>query len=919
VLIGRERECARIDELLDRARGGRSGALVLRGDAGIGKTALLQYAVARADGMRIVSALGVESEAELEFSALLEICRPLLDHLEEIPAGQADALRAALGLAEAGAYDRFLIGAATLSLLAAGAEPAPVLVVIDDAQWLDRASGDAIRFTARRLDADPVCILFAVREGEARGFEAPGIASLAIGGLDRQAAASLLAGDAAAPVAPDIAQRLWRATGGNPLALLELPSVLSAAQLAGRERLEEPLPAGATVERAFARRALALPAEAQRAMLVAAAATTDEIASISAATAELGVDAAALEAAEDAGLVALHGGRVAFRHPLVRSAVYHAAAPSERRGAHRALAATIPAHMRPEQRAWHLAAAVVGPDEEVASTLAAAAEHALSRSGYAAAAAALERAARLTPQDDRRTRRLVSAADACWLAGRSDAARALLEEALDGCADSRLRADALHLLGRIEYHAGPPMPAHARLVEAAELVEPLDPPKAVEILTDAVEACVYAAEPAPAAAIARRARELAPRDCGYADFMAEANLAESLFYAGRADTGAPMFERTLALLDSGEDLRGDPRLVSRAAIALCWLERGVEAHAMALEATALARRQGAIGALPHALMVLTWANRRVGRWQEALASGSEGVALAREMDQTTIMIDCLGELTVIEAYRGDADSCRAHCEELGAISARLGLGNRAAFNECVLGMLELALGRLDEAAAHFEACAAWEEEIDVHAVEAVPFPDLVETYVRLGRPDDARAALARLRAGGSPRFARVIAARCAGLLAGESEFEGHFRRALELHPPDDDVFARARTQLCFGERLRRAGRRVEAREQLRAALETFERLGAKRWEERARTELRASGERLRRRAAHEGEELTPQELQIALQVAEGKSNRDVGASLFLSHKTIEFHLGRVYRKLDIHSRAELIRRFATDASLSVTS
>jgi DNA-binding CsgD family transcriptional regulator len=340
---------------------------------------------------------------------------------------------------------------------------------------------------------------------------------------------------------------------------------------------------------------------------------------------------------------------------------------------------------------------------------------------------------------------------------------------------------------------------------------------------------------------------------------------------------------------------------------------------MALEAATLARRQGAIGALPHALMVLTWASRRVGRWQEALASGSEGVALARETNQTTIMIDCLGELTVIEAYRGDADSCRAHCAELDAISARLGLGNRAAFNACVLGMLELTLGRLDEAAAHFEACAAWEEEIGVHAVEAVPFPDLVESYVRLGRPDDARAALARLRAGASPRFASVIAARCGGILAGDREFDGHFRRALELHPPEDDVFARARTQLCFGERLRRAGRRVDARAQLRAALETFERLGAKRWDERARTELRASGERLRRREAHEGEELTPQELQIALQVAEGKSNRDVGASLFLSHKTIEFHLGRIYRKLDIHSRAELIRRFATDASPSATS
>ena len=918
-MIGREIECARVDELLERARLGRSGALAIRGEAGIGKTALLDYAVGRADGMLVVRALGVESEAELEFSALLEICRPLLHLLDQIPVGQAGALRTALGLAVASAYDRFLIGAACLSLLAAAAEAGPVAVVIDDAQWLDRASADAILFAARRLEADAVCILFAVREGEERTFRAPGIGSLRIGGLDREAAADLLARDAGSLIVPDVSDRLWRATGGNPLAMLELPSNLSARQLAGREPLEEPLPTGTNVERAFAQRARALPADSQRALVVAAAAVTDEITAISAAVEQLGVQAAAVEAAEDAGLITLRGGRIVFRHPLVRSAVYQAAVPSERRMAHRALAASIPRDVQPEQRAWHLAAAALGTDEDVASALAVAAEHALGRAGYAAAAAALERAARLTPQDDRRRRRLVSAANACWVAGYSETARALLEEALEGCSDPHLRADALHLLGKIEYHEGPPMPAHARLVEAAHLVEELDPPKAVEILSDAVEACVYAAEPAPAAMVARRARALSPRDGSYADFMAEANLAESLFYGGHADSGATMFERVLAILDDSEELQRDPRLVSRAAIGLCWLERGVEAHETALRAAALAREQSAIGALPHALMVVTWASKRVGRWQEALASGSEGVALAREMDQTTIMIDCLGELTLIEAYRGEEDVCRGHCDEVQAISTKLGLGNRARFNDCVLGLLDLGLGRLDEAAARFEACAAWLEELDVHAVEAVPIPDLVETYVRLGRTDDARAALARLRTGASPRFAEVVAARCAALVAGENDFEDHFRRALDLHPPDDDVLGRARTQLCFGERLRRGGRRIEARAQLRAALETFERLGAGPWEERARGELRVSGERLRRREPHEAEQLTPQELQIALQVADGKSNKDVGAALFLSHKTIEFHLGRVYRKLDINSRAELIRRFAADASRSAAS
>jgi DNA-binding CsgD family transcriptional regulator len=919
VLVGRQSECARIDELLERARLGRSGALVLRGEAGVGKTALLEYAAARAHEMKVVSALGVESEAELDFSGLLEVCRPMLEHLDEVPARQAEALRGALGLAPAGASDRFMIGAATLSLLAAAGEARPVLVVVDDAQWLDRTSADALLFAARRLEADPVCMVLAAREGEERTFEAPGVGSLEVTGLDRESASSLLARDGGSAIAPEVADRLWHATGGNPLALLELPSMLSAGQLAGREPLEDPLPAGTSVERAFARRARALPGDSQRALLVAAVSVTDDLPTISAAAAVLGAEASALEAAEDVALVHVRGGRIVFRHPLVRSAIYHAAAPSDRRAAHRALAATLRDDQYPEQRAWHLAAAALGPDENAAGALALAAEHALRRSGYASAAAALERAAHLTPEDDRRRRRLVSAADAFRLAGRSESSRALLEEALEGCSDPRQRADALHLLGRLEYYDGPPMPAHRRLVGAARLVEELDPPKAVAILADAVEACVYAAEPQPGGEAALRARELAPQDGSYADFMAEVNLAELLFFAGHADMGAPMFERALAVFEGNSVLQADPGVATRAAIALCWLERGVEAREQALRAAALAREQGAIGVLPYALMVVTWASRRAGAWQEGLAAGSEGVALAREMKQTTIMVDCLGELSILEANRGEEAGCRSHCDEVEAITAGLGLGNRAAFNSCVLGLLELAIGRLEDAAASFETCAGWTEEVDVHAPEAVPMPDLVETYVRLGRIDDARIALDRLRVGAMPRFAAVLEARCAGLVAGEDEFERHFRRSLELHPANDDVFGRARTQLCFGERLRRAGRRVEAREQLRSALETFERLGATPWADRARGELRATGERLQRRKAHEAEELTPQELQIALRVAEGKSNKEVAAALFLSHKTIEFHLGRIYRKLDIHSRGELIRRFAAGSALSVAS
>ncbi len=593
-----------------------------------------------------------------------------------------------------------------------------------------------------------------------------------LAGLDRGSASSLLAREGVALILPEVADRLWHATGGNPLALLELPRMLSADQLAGREALEDPLPAGASVERAFARRWHGLPRDSQRALLVAAASASDDVATVLAAAAALGAGPSALEAAEDAGLVHVRGGHLVFRHPLVRSAIYHAAAPSERRAAHRALAATIRDDVRPEQHAWHLAAAAIGPDEAAASALERAAEHALRRSGYAPAAAALERAARLTPEDGGRRRRLVSAAGAFWLAGRSEASRALLEQVLDGCSERRLRADALHLLGKIDYHDGPPMPAYRRLVDAARLVEETAPAKAVEILTDAVEACVYAAEPKPGAEAARRARELAPRDGSYADFMAEVNLAESLFYGGSAAVGAPMFRACAFDLPDSAALQGEPRLVTRAAIALCWLERGAEAHALALRAAALAREQGAIGALPHALMVVTWASRRVGAWHEGLASGTEGASLARDMRQTTVMIDCLGELSAIEANRGEESDCRSHCDEVEAITAKLGLGNRAAFNACVLGFLELALGRLAEAAAKFESCARWGRRSASTPLEAVPIPDLVETYVRLGRTQRRPGGARPLRGGASPRFAEVVAARCSRARRGRRRVRG---------------------------------------------------------------------------------------------------------------------------------------------------
>jgi AAA ATPase domain len=362
----REDECARIDRLLEQARAGRSGALVVRGEAGIGKSALLDYAAAHADDMAVARALGVESEAELEFSGLLEVCGPLLDRLPELPERQAAALRGALGLGPAEPVERFAVAAATMTLLAAAAEEAPLLVLVDDAHWLDRSSTEALVFALRRLQADPVAVVFAVRDDEGSSFAAPGVEVVEIGGLDHDAVAKLLAAASDVSLTPELPRRLHAATRGNPLALLELLSLLTPDQLSGAAPLEEPLPSGAAVERAFLRRAAALPVEAHRALVVAAVEGSTEIEPVLSALGRLGLHAHSLEPAEDAGLLRIDRARLVFRHPLVRSAVFHAARPSERRSAHRALAEVLVGRGRDEERAWHLAAAVLGPDEEAA-------------------------------------------------------------------------------------------------------------------------------------------------------------------------------------------------------------------------------------------------------------------------------------------------------------------------------------------------------------------------------------------------------------------------------------------------------------------------------------------------------------------------------------------------------------------------
>jgi DNA-binding CsgD family transcriptional regulator len=913
VLYGRDAERAEIGALLDAARRSRSGVLVIRGEPGVGKTALLDDAREQAGDLQILSARGIESESELPFAVLHQLVRPALKLLGELPAPQARALRGALGLGEGAGEDRFLVSLAVLTLLSEFAERQPTLVLVDDAHWLDTPSADTLLFVARRLDAEGIVLLFSAREADVRGFPAAGLPTLHIGGLGHDAAETLLAEHGPGAVAPRVRDELLRHTGGNALALLELPAALSAAQLAGAEPLPAALPLTQGVERAFLRRVRRLPAPTQKLLLVSAADDTASLATVMKAAAAIGVRSEALDPAEQAGLVSVSRPRIELRHPLVRSAVYEAASSGERREVHRALADVLPGDEDADRRIWHLAASALGPDEEIAAALERSANSAFERAGFAAAAAALERAASLTPDPEPRLRRLFHAAEASWQGGRGEHAVAVLNQALADCHEPLLRADMLHLVGHIQHLGGPSMPAHDLLRDAAGLVETLDPAKAAAILSDAFESSLYAGQAGAALAASRRARELAPWDRGTADYLAELNLAEALFINGLADEGAPMFERALTILGESPTLRSDPHLATRGAIALCWLERCAEARRLLNAAVATARERGAVSVLPYVLFMASWAARRVGAWQEAVACATEAATLARELGQETILGEALFELATLSAARGAEAECRAYVLEGTATAEALGSRYITEAIRAQVGVLELGLGRLVEAAAELEACAQRLDALELRMNELVPGPDLVEALARLNRLADARSALDHVRRGAHPRTWAPIAARCRGLVADDDEFEQHFAEALELHPDDEDVFGKARTRLCFGERLRRARRRVEAREQLRAALETFERLGASVWAERARSELRASGETARKRDPSSVSALTPQELQVARFVADGLSNKEVAAQLFLSPRTVDAHLRSVFAKLEITSRTQLARlRLAAD-------
>jgi len=905
MLLGRDRERREIEQALARARSGSSATLALVGEPGIGKTALLGYAAERAGPIRLLRARGIESEAQIPFGSLLELMRPALAMIEKIPRPQAAALESALALRPGTAHDRFAVGAATLSLLAAYAEQDPVAVLVDDAQWLDGSSAQALLFAFRRLVADPIAVLVAVREGEPSVLDGADLPTLRIGGLTSDEAAVLVPG-----LAPEAALRLHAATAGNPLGLLELAS--DARDLAFAPE-GAPVLVSARIARAFLRRADLLDQAVRQALVLSAASDTGDLPTLERAAARLGIDLSALAAAECAGLVTLRGGRLEFRHPLARSAIYADAPAAQRRAAHRAIAAVL-GDRDIDRRAWHLAAGAAGTDQAASAALEQAGARGRERSAYATATAAFERAARLSADPDRRARLLRESAEAAWLAGFTDRAVALLGEARAATGHPATLVEIDELTGHIAARCGPVMRGHAILTAAAERA---DPERAVAMLAEAAYACFYAGQPAEMLRTAERARQALPaRPTARARFLVAMAAGMARILGGDAASGAEAVHEAVTIAESSPGLRDDIQLIPWLTLGPLFLRQTGGGRPLLQHALRTARTRAAVGALPFVLNLIARDQAGSDRWAVAGATYQEAIDLARESGQRTELTFGLSGLAWLQARRGRERACRECAAEALGLSEELGLYLSGIWATAALGELDLGLGDAARAAGHFEHQQRLLADRAITDADLSPAAELTDAYTRLGRADEAQRAAAGLMAAAQAKgqpWSLARALRSRGLLAADPDFAACFEQAIGLHEQTPDAFEGARTRLAYGERLRRARNRVLAREQLRAAADTFEHLDARPWADRARAELAATGETRRRRDPATIEELTPQELQIALQLTAGKTTRETAASLFLSPKTVEYHLRHVYQKLGIHSRDQLARALAGPA------
>ena len=910
-LRGRRRECDVLDRLLDAVRGGEGRTLVVRGEPGVGKTALLDHLADHASGCRVAQTAGIESEVELAYAGVHQLCAPMLDGLQRLPAPQRAALRSAFGLGSGPAPDRFLVGLATLGLLTDAAEEHPLICLVDDAHWLDHASAQVLGFVARRLAAESVALVFAAR---VPGDELAALPELVVEGLQEADARALLDAVLTGPLDAQVRDQMLAEARGNPLALLELPRGLTPAELAGGFALPGAVPLSQNIEESFRRRLDALPADTRVLVQLAAADPVGDPVLVWQAAARLGIATQAATPAAEADLLEF-GARVRFRHPLVRSAAYRSASLQERQNIHHVLAQVTDPQLDPDRRAWHWAQATPGPDEDVAAELERSAGRAQARGGLAAAAAFLERASMLTPEPARRARRLLAAARAKRAAGALDAALGLLVAAEAGPLDALSAAEVDHLRGLIALVQRGPSDAARALLSAARRLEPLDANLARDTHLEALWAAIWAGHldspgGVAAAAEAARAAPPGPEPTRAVDLLLEAfALRLTQGYAA----AAPLLTRALELsltLDVTNDEAGIWRWLAggrAGAIVALELWDAESWHALAAVQEQFARDTGALVHLQYALNFLAMAH----------LFGGELTTAARLIEEDRLIAEVTGNPPVgyaamaLKAWQGEEAPASELIESTSKAATARGLGRTVSFADYASSVLYNGLGRHD--AAHDPAWRAFQRDELGYGPYVVP--ELAEAAARTGDKKLVRAALQWLsdRTRLAPtEWSLGIEARVRALLSQGEDAERHYRESIDRLGRTRVRVQLARAHLLYGEWLRRQRRRLDAREQLRTASAMLEAMGIDGFAERARRELRVTGATARKRAVPSREDLTAQEAVVAELAREGLSNQEIGSRLSISARTVQYHLGKVFAKLAISSRSQLDRALARD-------
>ncbi len=910
MLVGRDSELQVVERLLAAARAGASGALVVSGEAGIGKTSLLRLVESTAGDMQVLRAAGSQSEHNLPFGCLSQLLRPVLPLLTRIPEPQAEALERAFALRDGRPGDRFAVGAATLSVLCRAAEERPLLVVVDDLQWVDWPSLDALLFVARRLFTDSTAMLIGLRSGNEAERASADLPQLPLSGLALSDIAGLVknrewSGEALA--------QLHLLTGGNPLAVIEMSGDAQAVTT----RLDTGLSPGIAVPNliaeAFGARVGALSAVAQAALLIAAVGGDLSLTTLAPAFAARGVEMGALAEAERAELITIETDQVVFRHPLLASVVYQTADPADRRDVHRAVADGL-GHHDLDRRTWHLSEATIAPDAEVAELLGRAAEAARARGAYKVASARFERSGRLSLDAAARNPLLISAAESAWLGGDPERALLLLREAEGDDDRPPIRARAMALSGIVSARSGSLLSARELLCDAGLALAETDPDASVLVLAEAIYTCFYLGESQRTRDVVHHIEGIARRTTSPASPVI-ADLASGMgrIMVGDGERGAARVRRGLAASRLSEFV-DDPRMLPWLLLGPLWLRESGDTRRLIGEVIEKARASAAVGTLPFLLFHAARDDATTQRWSAAEANFREAIALGEETGQRTDVAFSLAGLVWLLARQGRVDETQALAAQAqsACLASHLHVGR--VWLACARGDLDAGRGNHGAALAHYRDQQQLIADLGLEDPDLSPSAEIVECQVRLGLSEEAVLEARRFDessvAKGQP-WARARSHRSLALAGIDPD--ANFTTALSEHARTPDVYERSRTELAYGAFLRRVRRPSEAREVLRRALAGFDSLTATPWAEMAATELTAAGERVHTRPAGQTQPLTPQELQVGLMLAGGRTTREAAAALFLSPKTVEYHLRHVYIKLGISSRRELSERLDRQA------